>query len=135
VSIRSKQTLAVVRVLENNCLALNVIYYSDEVRPVDQVPNLPKKTVVKANELQLAEMLIDQLSGPFQPEKYQDEYRVGLLGLIHKKVSGEEITYMPEQPTKTVLDLNLEEALQASIDLQVAKDAAAKKSKKKVKAG
>ncbi|HWO54416.1 Ku protein [Paenibacillus sp. FSL M7-1455] len=113
ISIRSKSSLAAIRVLDN-CLAIETMFYPDEIRPVSQVPNLPENIAVNEKELGMAQMLIDQLSTPFDPEKYTDDYRARLLELIEHKVTGEEIKIAPAKQETNVIDLMA--ALQASIE-------------------
>jgi len=113
VSIRSKGSLAAIRVIDN-CIAMETIFYPDEIRAIDQVPNLPEKIAVNDKELTMAKMLIEQLSVPFEPEKYRDEYRERVIDLIQKKVAGEEIKVVPEKQVTNVIDLMA--ALQASLE-------------------
>jgi DNA end-binding protein Ku len=113
VSIRSKSSLAAIRVIEN-CLAMETIFYPNEIRPISQVPNLPEKVTVNEREMEMAKMLINQLSTPFEPEKYKDEYRGRLLEAIEHKVAGEEVQAAPELQKTSVIDLMA--ALQASLD-------------------
>ncbi|WP_342416959.1 Ku protein [Paenibacillus sp. FSL R10-2782] len=113
ISIRSKSSLAAIRVLDE-CLAVETMFYPDEIRPVSQVPNLPGQEEVKEKELTMAKMLIEQLSTPFDAAKYTDQYRERLLDLIQHKVAGEEIRIAPSQPQANVVDLMA--ALQASIE-------------------
>ncbi|ALP35726.1 Ku protein [Paenibacillus sp. IHB B 3084] len=113
ISIRSKSSLAAIRVLDE-CLAVETMFYPDEIRPVSQVPNLPGQEEVKEKELTMAKMLIEQLSTPFDAAKYTDQYRERLLDLIQHKVAGEEIRIAPSQPQTNVVDLMA--ALQASIE-------------------
>ncbi|KRE86395.1 Ku protein [Paenibacillus sp. Soil766] len=113
VSIRSKSSLAAIRVIDN-CLAMETIFYPDEIRPISQVPNLPEKVTVNEREMEMAKMLINQLSTPFEPEKYKDEYRARLLDAIEHKVAGEEIQSAPEVQKTSVIDLMA--ALQASLN-------------------
>lgn len=113
VSIRSKSSLAAIRVIEN-CLAMETIFYPDEIRPISQVPNLPEKVTVNEREMEMAKMLISQLSTPFEPEKYKDEYRGRLLEAIEHKVAGEEVQAAPTLQKTSVIDLMA--ALQASLD-------------------
>jgi DNA end-binding protein Ku len=112
ITIRDKQSLAVIRVL-NNLLVLETIYFPDEVRDIKQVPGVPEDTSVDERELQMARQLIDNLTAEFEPEKYKDDYREALLAMIHKKVEGEEIVSAPEAPQRNVIDLMA--ALQASL--------------------
>ena len=62
----------------------------------------------------MAQTLIENLTDEWQPEEFRDEYREALLGVVEKKVAGEEITVQPEaEPTKVV---DLMEALKASVE-------------------
>ncbi|WP_151733122.1 Ku protein [Paenibacillus tengchongensis] len=113
ISIRSKSSLAAIRVLAD-CLAIETIFYPDEVRPISQVPGLPEAGAVNDKELDMAKLLISQLSTPFEPEKYTDDYRQRMLDLISHKVAGEEYHIAPAKQEANVIDLMA--ALQASIE-------------------
>lgn len=113
VSIRSKSSLAAIRIIDR-CIAMETIFYPDEIRSVDQVPNLPEAAKVNDKELDMAKMLIEQLSTPFEPEKYQDDYRSAVLEAIEQKVSGKQIRVAPEPQKSNVIDLMA--ALQASLE-------------------
>ncbi|RUT30611.1 Ku protein [Paenibacillus zeisoli] len=113
IAIRSKSSLAAIRVMEG-CLAIETIFYPDEIRPISQVPNLPEAAGVNDKELGMAKVLIEQLSTPFEPSKYTDDYRESLMNLIQHKVAGEEISLAPAKPENNVIDLMA--ALQASIE-------------------
>lgn len=113
ISIRSKSSLAAIRVL-SDCLAIETIYYPDEVRPVSQVPGLPEAGIVNDKELDMAKLLISQLSTPFEPAKYTDDYRQRMLDLISHKIAGEEFHIAPARQESNVIDLMA--ALQASIE-------------------
>jgi DNA end-binding protein Ku len=128
VSIRSKSSLAAIRIIDR-CIAMETIFYPDEIRPIEQVPNLPDNPQVGGKELQMAKMLIEQLSTTFEPKKYVDDYREDLLELIQKKIAGEEVKVAPAKPQTNVVDLMA--ALQASLD---AVQADAKNPKKPAKA-
>lgn len=112
ITIRNRETLAVLRVY-NNVLALETIFYPDEVRPISEVPGVPQTTEVDKKELGIAQQLIDNLSTTFEPEKYKDEYRETLTNLIEQKIQGKEIQVAPKAPKTNVIDLM--EALQASL--------------------
>lgn len=113
VSIRSKGSLAAIRVIDR-CIAMETIFYPDEIRSVAQVPNLPEAANVNEKELTMAKMLIEQLTTPFDPAKYRDEYRESVMEAIRHKVAGEEIQVAPEQQRTNVIDLMA--ALQASLE-------------------
>jgi Ku protein, prokaryotic len=115
ISIRSKSSLAAVRVVEN-CLCLETMHFPDEIRSVEQVPNLPETANVNEKELEVAKLLIGQLSEKFQPEKYTDDYRSALTDAIESKIAGEGVdivTAPPEGPSKVI---DLMAALQASLE-------------------
>lgn len=118
--LRQKESLAVLRVYQN-CLVLETIFYPDEIRSTEYIPELNYEVQIHENELKMAVSLIDNLTADFAPEKYHNQYREALMELIHAKISGEEVTVAPEAEPARVIDLM--EALQASI-------AAAQKEKK-----
>jgi DNA end-binding protein Ku len=113
VSIRSKSSLSCIRVIDR-CLVMETIYYPDEIRSITQIPNLPEQIQVNDKELTMAKMLIEQLTSPFEPEKYKDDYRAALLDAIQHKIAGEEVKIAPEQQRTNVIDLM--SALQASLE-------------------
>ncbi|MDL4841707.1 non-homologous end joining protein Ku [Aquibacillus rhizosphaerae] len=112
--IRSKEQLAAIRVYENT-LVMETIHYPDEVRNVQDVPNVPEQAETPQKELDTAKMLIDQLTSEFDPEKYKDNYRTALLELIEEKKNQDETTTAKEKPVQTNVT-NLMEALEASLD-------------------
>lgn len=119
VTIRNKSSLAAIRIVDG-CISMETIFYPDEVRPAANVPNLQATAVnVNEKELEMAKMLIDQLSVPFDPSKYHDEYREQVMELIEKKIAGEEIEIAPEPRRANVIDLM--SALQASLQAAQAK--------------
>ncbi|GAF18473.1 Ku domain protein [Bacillus sp. JCM 19046] len=124
--IRSKEQLAIVRVYQTG-LMMETIHFPDEVRKFEDVPNIPEGQEIVKKELDAALMLIDQLTTPFDPDKYQDEYRHALMDLIEKKKSGEEIVTASEKPKEASNVTDIMSALQASIDQTKKKKAPAKK--------
>lgn len=130
--IRSKERLAVIRFF-NNTLVVETIHYPDEVRAVEDVPNVPETEEIVKKELDTAKMLIDQLTTTFDPTKYTDEYRTNLLDVIESKKAKETVTVTDKKQPSNVT--NLMDALQASLE-QAKKDTKPKKktaaAKKKV---
>jgi DNA end-binding protein Ku len=109
---RGKMYLVMLRPVEKG-LVMQVLLYSDEVRPFDEVP--VGDTQVKDAELKLAIQLIDQIATEeFHPENYADEVRKRYNAAIQEKVQGREITAIaPEEPKAQIIDLM--EALKASL--------------------
>ncbi|PTX59940.1 DNA end-binding protein Ku [Melghirimyces profundicolus] len=125
ITIRAKQSLAVVRVYQQ-CLVLETIFYPDEVRDAGQVPDVPTQLELPDKEMDMAKQLIDNLTTEFDPDKYQDEYRQALQEAIEKKAKGEEVVEAPEKKPERVVDLM--EALKASLE-----ESGGKKGKKGTK--
>ena len=114
VVIRTKQYLATIRPYER-ALALETMYFPDEIVPLSQIPSLPKGQRVGDRELKMAKQLIDSLATDFDPDKYHDEYRKRVESLIKKKAKGQ--TIQVEETTKeTPKVVDLIEALKASVD-------------------
>ncbi|MDH7576778.1 MAG: Ku protein [Bacillota bacterium] len=112
--LRNRESLVALRVYQN-ALLMALMYYFDEIRSLDEIPELDKKVDLHENEIQMAVNLIGNLAGKFKPEKYEDEYRKTLEKIIESKIAGKEITVPPAAPAPKVVDLV--EALRASIDL------------------
>lgn len=128
VTIRSKSSLAAIRVVDG-VLSMVTMFYAEEVRPVSQIPNLPENENVDDRELEMAKMLIDQLTSSFEPNKYEDEYKARLKEAIDRKVEGKDVKLAPEEKPTNVIDLM--EALKASLSqAQGGAQAPAKKGKK-----
>jgi DNA end-binding protein Ku len=114
VALRQRESLATVRV-RDGVFVLEMMLWPDEVREAS-FGFLDEDIDVRPQELQMAQSLIDTLSGDFQPEQYSDNYREALQALIDAKVQGKEVV-QPEQPaadTGKVVDLMA--ALRASVE-------------------
>jgi DNA end-binding protein Ku len=127
--IRSKEQLAIVRVYKDTLL-METIHFPDEVRNVDEVPNVPAEQLVVQKELETALMLVDQLTTTFDPEKYNDDYRTALMELIEEKKTGKHtVTATEKQPAPATNVTDLMSALQASLDKTKSKKPATRKRK------
>jgi DNA end-binding protein Ku len=127
VAIREKEHLATLR-FKDNVFILETMFWPDEIRPAE-FEELDKRVDVRPQEVQMAKSLIDNLTGDFKPDQFKDEYREALLGVVEKKVAGEEIEAVPEpEPTKVV---DLMEALKASVEATKKKAARPKAASKK----
>src|SRR5438046_4558744 len=81
-----REHLVVVRPFESG-LVLHTMYYADEVRDFAALDL--EDAPVKEKEVQLAEMLINELTEKkFNPLQYKDEYRERLLDSIKTKAQG-----------------------------------------------
>jgi DNA end-binding protein Ku len=123
VALRNKESLCVLRAGDNGLLMLETLFYPDEVRTQD-LPSTPE-VLVSQSELTMALSLVEMLEEPFDPKKYEDNYRAALLEVIEAKRSGTEVVAQPEAPLPKTVDLMA--ALKASLE-------AAKKGKPEAQA-
>ena len=129
IAFRDKEHLATLR-FKDDVFVLETMYWPDEIRAHD-FEVLDKKVTVRSQEVQMAKSLIDNLTQEFKPEEFRDEYREALLGVVEKKVAGEEVERVEEPETTKVVDLM--EALKASVEATKEKAAPAKKSTARTK--
>jgi DNA end-binding protein Ku len=109
--MRDRQNLGALRV-RDGVIALEQMYFADEIRDLDELK--PPKASVSKEELAMAEQLIDNFAGDFQPKKYKDTYRDALCEIIRAKRAGKEVHRAPE--TEEAAPPDLIEALRASIE-------------------
>jgi DNA end-binding protein Ku len=109
--MRDKEHLGCLRIREG-AITLERMYFADEIRDVDDIK--PDKASVPKRELEMAAQLIDQFSGSFEPEKYEDTYREALLAIVKEKRKGREIHREPQPAEEEPTDLLT--ALRASLD-------------------
>lgn len=126
--MRTKQHLAGIKVV-GDALVMEIMRFSNElVDPAEYT--FPEADIVRPQELQMAEMLVANLTEEFSPEKYTDDYREKLMKVIKDKMKGKKIKYEePEEEEDTgVLDLmsRLRESLEQGGGAKKTRKAAAK---------
>jgi DNA end-binding protein Ku len=84
-------------------LLMHTMYYANEVRRVEEFRT--DTGLVKDQELKLAEMLVESLAAPFEPQKYHDTYLDNLQALIDAKVKGQEVVTPPAAEPAKVIDI------------------------------
>ena len=121
-STRGRLELVLVRPVQRG-LALQGLYYADEVRGFDEI-ELGEDVALKPGEVELAKQLVLQLAkDSFEPERYEDEYRQALLAAIERKVAGEEVVAAPRAEAREQI-VDLVEALKRSLAAREAPEAA-----------
>ena len=109
-TLRSRRYLSAVRPF-SDVMLLTTMVHSDEIAEADfWIPDAKAPPTDK--EFKMARLLIDTLSGPFEPERYPDEQRRRLLDAIEAKAPTAPVAAPPPSPTR-VLDLMA--ALEASV--------------------
>lgn len=118
VAIREREYPATLRA-EEGVLVMETMYWPDEIRePVFET--LAEEVDVRPEEVKMAEMIIDNLTAPFQPDGWVDESRETVEELARRKMEGEEIVSPDAAPQPTGV-VDLMEALKASVEATKAK--------------
>jgi len=94
-------------------LRLNTLRYADEVIPAGSLEL--QKIPLAEKELKIGIDLINHLTGPFHPQKFENEHQKKLQDLIDKKIRGEKIVIMRPRRLKPTAPDKLLEALEASL--------------------
>jgi DNA end-binding protein Ku len=111
--LRTKEYLATIRPLGSG-LALETMFFPDEIRDLSAVVGDNKKAAPAPRELAMAKQLIKSLEEKWEPRGFKDTYRDRVLDLIRRKSRGEEIVQEEQaEPEHKVIDLM--EALKASL--------------------
>jgi Ku protein, prokaryotic len=87
VVIQTKQHLAAV-VPSGPALVLDLLRWGDEVKPLDglDLPGVGSKgPKFTATETRMAEQLVKEMTGPWDPQAFKDEFREVIMKLVEKK--------------------------------------------------
>ncbi len=116
ISIRTRMTIAVLRV-RGNVIALQTMLWPDEVRGAEFGVLDGEEVATKPAELAMAQMLVESLTGDYEPEDYVDDYEQAVKDVVRAKLQGGEVTSPQESDdgdSAQVVDLLA--ALQQSVD-------------------
>ena len=94
-------------------LRLQTLRYADEVVSVTSLHL--QKFSLSEKALQIGSDLINQLTVPFEPQKFANEHQKKLQNLIDKKARGEKIAILRPRPMKRTAPNKLLQALEASL--------------------
>jgi DNA end-binding protein Ku len=94
-------------------LRLNTLRYADEVISVKSLEL--QKIPLSEKELKIGSDLINQLTGFFQPQKFENEHQKKLHNLIEKKARGEKIAVLLPRRLQPTAPDKLLQALKASL--------------------
>jgi DNA end-binding protein Ku len=102
--------------LHEKGLLLNTLHWPDEIRDVGELslPESEARPEIHKRELDMAVMLVENLSATFDPERYKDNYREALMAVVEAKVNDQPLQKAaPERPSKVT---DLMAALKASVE-------------------
>lgn len=103
-------------------IIVKTLFYHDEIAAM---PKAVPKMKLDENELNMAKMLIENMTKPFKAEEFRDEYQARRREAIMKKIQGQEIVAVESSGPSNVIDLM--EALQKSLELSNNPDEDSKK--------
>lgn len=109
--MRKKRYLGAIH-LNDGYLMISTLRRAEQVLSFSNVevtkPNTPQES-----ELKLAEQLVSSISGDFEPQLWQDEYRKRVHELIEAKLRGKKVTPIKRKPKAP--EASLADALKASL--------------------
>jgi DNA end-binding protein Ku len=110
--LRRKRYLAALRP-QGRLMVLTTMFHADEILPAKELEPA-KPADLRKNEREMGSLLINTLSGPFEPERYPDQYRQKLNALIEGRAASARPVGI-EVPTGTGVQ-DLMSALRASVE-------------------
>jgi DNA end-binding protein Ku len=115
--MRTKEYVVCIRPLAS-ALALQTMFFPDEVRSPKIVGDLPSKAAVKGRELTMAGQLIDSLTSKWDPGRYEDTHTKKVMALVRKKDQGKEIIVPEAEEADGGKVVDLMDALKATLAKQ-----------------
>ena len=96
--MRTKQHLAALMPV-GDVIVLNMLRYQEEIRSLEGI-NLPdaksKRAAVSDKEIKMALSLLEDMTEPWEPERYRDTYHEDVMAMIDKKIAANQINVVSE---------------------------------------
>lgn len=109
-----------------DALVMEIMRFADELVDVGDF-SFPSADNVRPQELQMAEQLVANLSQPFDPSKYTDDYRANLMKIIRAKMKGKKIEVPEPEERESTQVVDLLQRLQESLELGKKRSATSRK--------
>ena len=123
--IRTRQHIAALTPFDD-IINLITLRYPAELRAPDDLPvpdANPKKAGLSAKEVEMAQSLVESMSGDWDPESLRDTYRDDILALVQKKIRSRQTHEIAEpepededKPRSSAKVIDLMALLKQSID-------------------
>lgn len=113
IALRDREHLCRLALHEKGLL-LNTLHWPDEIRSTGELSVPQDGADIRKQELDMAVMLVENLSAHFDPERHHDEYREALLKVVEAKMGNRPVERLPEREPAKVTDLMA--ALKASVE-------------------
>lgn len=114
--IANKERIAAIKPCGDG-LMLETLRYAQEVRDAKKFfEEVGDDAEIDDEQLELAQLLIEKKSKPFDPKAFRDTYQQGLMEIIQAKIAGRkpEAEAAPEEDTGNVIDIM--DALRRSLE-------------------
>ena len=128
--LRAKEYLVAIRAV-GDVMLLHTMVFDDEINaPEDYAGLLGEAASAEVDGRQLKAMraLIEELTSPFEPDRYENHQRARMLELIEQKASGEEVVRQPEGPEPEAVP-DLMAALEATLSEVRSRDSGSSRSR------
>ena len=99
-----------------DAIVLEIMRFADELVEVSDF-SFPSEDGVRPQELQMAEQLVGNLSQPFDPSKYTDDYRANLMKIIRAKMKGKKVDVPEVEERESTQVVDLMQRLQESLEM------------------
>jgi DNA end-binding protein Ku len=128
VVLTSREHIIALEPLEKGLMG-TLLRYPYEVRSEDEYFDEIQDVKVTKDMLDLAKHIVNQKTGRFEPDKFEDQYETALVDLINQKRAGKPVTPKERPRGENVVDLM--DALRKSVGRPATETKASKKSAKK----
>jgi len=103
----------------DDLLVMHRLRFAEEIRKPENI-SIPQQNL-KAEEVKMAITLIGQLTKPFKPEQFKDEFSEKMMKLIEAKAKGKASTFKPLKVVHSTATEDLMQKLKASLKTQTKK--------------
>jgi DNA end-binding protein Ku len=100
VVLREKESPVLLTAYEHGILMYK-LRYPDQVRSMDQVPNVEKEEEVDMDQLEMAKGLVEKMTKPFGDINMENHYYQTMKDMIEAKVEGKEVVSVEEEEPET----------------------------------
>jgi DNA end-binding protein Ku len=111
--LRGQENFCLIRP-RGEALALETLFVAEDVRSQAEIDEAVSETEIKDAEMDLARQVIDSLSGDFEPDELESDYRRDLREMLEAKLAGQEIKRPEPEPEEAPV-IDLMEALRQSV--------------------
>jgi DNA end-binding protein Ku len=98
-----------------DCILLTTLRTHEDILPACEAGDIVPLTKIDRRMLEIAEKIVDQLEGKFDPATFKDRYEDAVRDLIARKKKGQKVTTAPPVEHRDGKVINLMEALRRSL--------------------